>query len=683
MKLTAFCRPAISLVMLAAGCVASYSCGPYEPIIPTPEFFRRSDGQKLMHVFEREENLRLWQGLTSESIPLADIEQAVYRNPAWNPGRDPGENRFYIYLKNTSDYEITDFLQIAKELEKRREEMNSPWYYPQDRQYFGAMAEYGDIIERCRLYDGDRLKDRYALQVSRALFASRRYADCIEYVDSAFAAFPADNLMRRMAERYSAGCWSRLGSVERADSMFAATGDIWSIHGHDPVEYMAECNPGAPQLMEYVRENAADTLFMLRMVPMARRLLADSRVSDKGDWNFMLAYVYNEFDDDARQARKYIDRALEQGFSSDELRDLARAYKMKLDARTGNTHTLLADLRWMESKIDPLNADATEWVRRCRNIVYADWVPRLWKSGDYSTAILLCAYADNLEPQGLVEVYPDDVGWCGYYRPSVKMNISQLRDSERYFNTLDYSCLSFQMGGSLSSARLASVYGRMMSRTPLYDFLRRKARTDSDYYYELIGTVALREENYGRAVSYLSRVSLRYLKTMNIGCYLTRNPFSLEPTEWNVADAKLEFARRMLRYRRTMERGRTADERGMARLMYAIGRRNSFGHCWALTQYWQGEYVGLFYPALQYWFDDFVDNNYGFLYDHDIEEDHRKDEDIYAREVEAALAMLATDEARAEAEYMLGNLKTVIKRYGNTATADRIKTTCDNWKAWL
>lgn len=39
----------------------------------------------------------------------------------------------------------------------------------------------------------------------------------------------------------------------------------------------------------------------------------------------------------------------------------------------------------------------------------------------------------------------------------------------------------------------------MMEHTPLYDYLRKNIRTDSDYYNELIGTLALREGDYARA----------------------------------------------------------------------------------------------------------------------------------------------------------------------------------------
>ena len=119
----------------------------------------------------------------------------------------------------------------------------------------------------------------------------------------------------------------------------------------------------------------------------------------------------------------------------------------------------------------------------------------------------------------------------------------------------------------------------------------------------------------------------------------------------------------------------------MARLQYAIGRRNSFEQCWALTQYWRG-YVEKFEPMLQYW-DDNYDRYNNILYDYTETAEHTKVEELYQAEIKQALAMMQSDETKAEAEYILGNLRTIVKHYGNTTTAQRIKTSCDNWRSWL
>lgn len=716
MKSTKFFPFLSSLILIALCAAESYACGPYNPIIPTPEFFGLRGPHKNMSEYEREENLRLWQSLTSEHIPLDDIEEVVYRD-SWRRFYDNTENKpaktdnlFYIYLKNSCDGEITDLLGIAKILENRWREIRSPWYYPRKQNNPGETGDFHDIIEQCKAYDGERLKDRYALQVARALFASRDYASCIEYTDSAFADIPDSNLMKRMAQRYAAGCWSRLGDKNRADSIFAKTGDIWSLSVDDPVKYMAESNPNAPQLIDYIRSNATDTLFMKRLQPIVNRLLKKDEVANRGDWFFVTAYIENEFDNNKSEARKYIHKALRQKFSSEELASLARAYKMKLDAYAGDSSNLLADLKWIEGKTDVLGSDAEEWIGRCRNIIYVDWVPMLWDRKNYSTAILLCAYADNLAPsEQWHEVWNND-GWQVYWSPTQVLNISDVHEREEYANHIDYGSLSFQMMGSLSSAQLASTYNSILADTPLYAFLRRKARTDKDCFNELIGTLALREGNYNRAVTYLSKVCQHYLKTMNInkGGYLDRNPFLPYPSRWKMwtpsyagaelwesegqamshtnrsnPNAKLDFAHKMQEYKRQMTHGKTSDERGLARLMYAIGRRNSFEECWALTQYWRGGCTGIFEPDLQYWEDDFARKRYAFLYDYEETIGHKTTEKIYKEELNAALAMLETDEAKAKAQYTLNNLKTIVKYYGDTSICKYVKTSCDNWQSWL
>lgn len=668
-----------------------------------------------MSDYEREENLKLWQSLTSERIPLADIEEVVYRD-SWQTFNDhigynpvSSRNLFYLYLNNCHDAEVVDLLGTAKIMEERWRSVRSPWYYPRKHDRDGNTGDFHDIIELCKTYKGTRMKDRYALQVTRALFASRDYASCIDYCDSAFADTPDSNLMKRMAQRYAAGSWRRLGDTLRADSIYAKAGDIESLSVKDPIKYMADRNPNAHQLVDYIRGRAADTAFMRDIQPVVKRLLKTNGVVCRGDWYFVMAYTDNEFNHNKTKARKHISKSLKHKFSSEELSDLAHAYKMKLDAQTGDMSNLLEDLKWLESKADVLNPDAKEWLRRCQNIIYVDWVPILWNKKDYSTAILLCAYADNLAPSEQWDEEWTNIRWHKDWMRSQTLSVSDIRECKEYANHINYGNLSFQMMGSLSSIQLAHTYNKILANKPLYKFLRRKACTDNDYFNELIGTLALREENYSRAEAYLSKVSEHYLKTMNIdeGGYLDREPFSPYPSRWEVTptyycaelweyerqamnhsiksnpNAKLNFARKMKGYKQQMTYGRTADERGLARMMYAIGRYNSFEECWALTQYWRGRCVGIFEPDLQYWDNDFAKKHYSFLYDYKKTIGHKSTEKIYGDELQASLAMLTTDEAKAKAQFILNNLITVVKFYGNTSIGQYVKTSCDNWQSWL
>lgn len=684
------------------------ACGPYPPIIPTPKFFTSNWDGLLTKDFYKQENLRLWQKLTSERIPLNDIEQAVYKDNS-DTVNDimfsydesvSTDNLFYIYLKNTHDSELADFLSTAKELEKRRNEINSPWYYPSSRDSSDVTGDFQDIIDKCKSYTGTRIKDRYALQVVRALFASRCYDKCVAYFNEAFQEISDDNLFKRMAQGYVAGCWYRLGNVDMANEYFAQSGDFYSIKTDNPVAFMAERNPDNPELLSYIQTISNDSAEFCAIKSVAENVLSKKKVNNRGDWEFALAYMYGEFYSDSRKASQYIRKALRHTFSSDDLHDHARAYRMKIDAENDDNSSLLSDLKWMESKIDMLSPDANEWNRIIQNIVYVSIIPKLWERKDYTTTILLCGYADNLLDNKRFHYEIElDFTWSFSYKTQT---LDEMRKSERYWNFLDYSSLSFQLMGSLSSEQLIRIAQNLATENTLYAYLRKYARTDSDYINELIGTLALREENYQRAAYYFATVSDKYQRTMNItkAGYLNRDPFYAYPNRWEKSEpewewesrtikkplqsphrAKYKFAKRMLELQHKMKYGKTSDERGLARLKYAIGRRNSFEECWALTQYWRG-YVGLFEPALQYWDDNF--NRYdNILYDYEQTIGHNKTEELYQSEIKQAMAMIQSDETKAEAEYILGNLRTIVKYYGNTTTAQHIKKSCDNWRSWL
>ena len=209
MKSKICCRLSSVIVLTFVLSVHTFACGPYPPTIPIPKFFTSNWDGLMSRDFNRQENLRLWQELTSKKIPLEDIEQAVYKDNSdvyadvWDIYTD---NLFYIYLRNTRDSELCDFLVTAKMMEERWTEINSPWYYPATREYGYEADNFQYIIDRCNDYKGTRLKDRYALQAVRALFASRRYDECIEYSKEAFQNFPDSNLFKRMAMGYVADC---------------------------------------------------------------------------------------------------------------------------------------------------------------------------------------------------------------------------------------------------------------------------------------------------------------------------------------------------------------------------------------------------------------------------------------------------------------------------------------------
>lgn len=702
----------IIITITFLGTTGARACGPYIDNISSPVYFTSLHRDNSVADDNRAENVALWQKLTSPAIPAADIEQAVYIDeyPRRLYGSETSNNRFYTWLSNTDDDEAYQFLYVAKRVEHIRDSLASPWYYPSDRDDDASDSNIEATLRECLEYDGTRFRDRYALQAIRLLFTLRRYAECADCFERAFMDFDDSNLFKRMARRYAAGSWQRMGEVARANEYFAKSGDLMSLKTPDRVAYMALRNPDCPQLMDYLQRCASslyvDTTEMLKAGAAAREVLSRTNVRFRGDWEFLLSYTDCVFRNDTLSARRHISRALSQEFSTSDLRDHARAFRIMLDAAKGLSPRI-EDLRWLESKTSPLLPDARHWRAIISNIICGHWVRALWGRKDYATAILLAGFAEyHTRMNYLVE---------SYYRNPCKgkcVRLSDITQSEFSRNRYDYGSLPFQLMESLSSRRLTAVTAQMKSPGRLYTYLRGYARLDSDYVNELAGTLALREQDYQRAFRYLSKVSHGYQKLLNVyrDGYLAYDPFinydnrhhcdTLRDEEggeyvinFEIAtgyrrarmmtsdNAKLNFARQMLLLQKEMKSGKTADARGLARLRYAIGLRNSFEQCWALTQYSRGLVSTEFHSYIavgNYRLEDRIP----FLYSY-TEKDAEAVEKRLESEITASKAMLTGSDAKAKAELMLGNIKTVVKCYAQTPTARYVKSSCDRWRDWL
>ena len=475
-----------------------------------------------------------------------------------------------------------------------------------------------------------------------------------------------------MALDYAAGAWARLGERERAAELFTRTGNYqMAIHYGDERSIILS-HPDAVGIMGDIQASVNDSLKMAEYDEIAAEVISQGNTRYPGDWYFLRAFVAADLRGDNATAAPLIRRALSLPFSSDDFRDHARAFSIKVNTTLGNTTNLLADLNWFESKIDLTSPNAFKWQKMIRNIIYADAVPALWKSGDYTTAILLCAYADN-------------------------------RFEYDYWQCSTYRSLTFQMMQSLTSDQMIDFVLQTRASSPSTNFLRRYLPSDPDLYNDLIGTLALREENYSRAMSYLALVSTDYERSMNIYPYLRRNPFTPYPArEENrflpSADrAKYSFASRMNQYRQTMTNSPDPDIRARARLDYAIGLRNAQTDCWALTQYWNCTYLPNFatpytqcdrydihidYSFLKNGLQNLVgelDYDYNYVYTPEYKEIELR----YAAEVIAALRSFQSPEAKAEALYLLNDLPTVVACYPSTPTAAHIRSSCDRWQSWL
>lgn len=650
-------RLLVTIITIAVSSIA-YPC--FDPTYGKDfvKFFQVTDDTSTVSDNTRTANLRLWQQQTSEDITLTAIEEIVYGDfdaESWNERKVSDsirKNSFYKWIRNNKATDIQNFLTLAKRVERCRADKCSPWYYPAKKTNGSIDCSFATLIEQCSEYKNGRLHERYGLQMIRLLHASCQYEECVAAFNEYFNSVPDDNLMKRMAMSYVAGAWTRLGDTDKANKYFAMNGDMKSLNGVDPFVYMVEVNPVAVSMheMEHLiwrsqidlplrgkgKEYVKDTI-----LNVAYKVLRTGKAQNVGDWEFLVAYIEGEFNGNYNAANQHINSALSHKFSTLRGRDHARAYKMAVDGHMGHFESLLDDLKWLES-IAELD-DSHHWRDVMDGIVYGHWFEYLIEHNHLPMAILLSNYVNSYVTFGLmVNLKPQDI--------------------IDYKNFLDNT-----------------------SSTVAY--LRERGCNDDDYLNEIIGTLYMREGNYIEAYNWLSKVSPDYQNALKIykNGYLKRDPFAFTPasrtdsTECKKAfpklrdttNIKLHFAAEMCRLEQEMKHAENSNDRALSTIKYALARYASFTTCWALTSYAYGivEIEGCVVP----------DKMSVLFYNWDI---GSKEKELMHDMVADALASIKDDVVAAEAQYLLGNLKTVARKYPDTPTGKFLSTHCDNWKDW-
>lgn len=213
------------------------------------------------------QNCKAWQGITSKDIPIEDIREVVYKYDIDKISRlmtDVGDsNGFAMWIRKNNDVEVQRFLRLAKSCEEVRFMKSSRWYYPSKED--DILLNLEAIRDKALGYDGERLRDRYALQALRAMHSLGEFADIDKWWDENGGRIRS-GVIREMAEEYVAGAISRLGNTDKAMEMAARSNDIGAIKG--TMRYMGQdtddksvldfiathCpdNPNAPAFMQEI-----------------------------------------------------------------------------------------------------------------------------------------------------------------------------------------------------------------------------------------------------------------------------------------------------------------------------------------------------------------------------------------------------------------------------------------------
>ena len=705
---------AISILLFTLS-VKVFACGPwyYDPqtylmyrpyTFPTEAWTYNPDSK---------DNCLLWQKQCRTKAPVDDIYQIVYKtsledlegilNHTSEGKKLSKSNSFARTL--WGDREAAEMLVLAKECEAVRSDLNSPWYYPasRDERPFGLDG----IADRAGEYKGKRFRNRYALQRVRAMFSLKDYDECINYWNDISASLDED-INKRMAERYIAGAYYRIGEMETAKDYYLKLGDVEDLYfcfrDKDTPwqEVLYRYAPDSRELREWISSRIKDKELLfyevywesgtlrekdaaecLELSRFCGRVAGEGFVYDPDYWYYSQAYL--EFLMGKQGEASALLSKAGRSKGTPGMKDNIRVFKLYLDSvlkpwSQNYEDEMIAGLEWLDGMIVShleearketiedgiykmgINLSYYYWNDMMRKIVLSSIVPKLLENHREVSAIRFANMADNrlLNLVGKVKVGRyDRRGWT-----KVELNMAQLRMVD-HFNQHDYSNALFEMIDTLDVIHLEDYVKSLRNSTSKVDkYLDERGYTDKAFFQEIIGTKHIREMRYGDAVKWLSMLPKGYQTRLNTykDGYLDLNPFKQSKQRLKVNnELKLSFAQKMVELEKAMAEETDASKRARRTALYATGMRNSVSMCWGISFYRKNA-------------EDTDTDYYGPTYF------SRKRDAVLSRSealFRKAIRECPDSETVASILYSLGNMKTVVQKYPQTKAAGIIKGECD------
>lgn len=718
MKSKTYIIVAISLLMLVLGESRLWACA-YNSYEPSEYDFYRIYFPGRNTLSNKQQNCMLWKELTSMNIPESDIMQVVYE---WDvktfnallKTQGLTTNVFAHWLLETQNKDAFELLKLAKQCETIRAYSNSPWYYAYDGD--DVQTTLREIADNALKYESGRLLDRYMLQAVRALFTLKEYDKCIQIWNNKKVFLP-DGLIKSMTESYVAGSYYHIGNEQKALELYAECGDYYHFY----FKYMKDKNAWIegirnsvkqfPDVLWYdevlqrevlnidryydydiigdeqMNENRKDCMEKYsELFGLAQEILKYKNNPHADIWYYTGAYMAEKLGN-MNTSLDFIQKA-EHICKDDSLRASIHVFKTYLLAQMMPVNAqydqwLYQTLSWYERQIknnmtdDVLNYclewdnwggheysnSAFSYMNGCysfyywndmlRKLLISVVAPKYLDAGRGERAIQLVNMADNM----LIKVVENSGRQADYSMEAYRSNTKQ-------FNHFDYCNHLFALLDTIPISAIINYTNKVVHpQNQMDQLINRYSYTDLNYFNEIIGTRYLRSLKYHQAVAYLEKVpsSFQYrLNTCKDG-YLVRNPFEQEHKMSDNSDYKLKFAKEMAMLEEGIKHTKDPNRKAQQMIRYALGIRNSFDKCWALS----------YYGKSMYWVE--VDGDYtqkSGIYDESVEE-------RYQQLTQQALSLFTDNEAAAKAYWLLGYYKKVVRDYPDTEMADFAINHCD------
>lgn len=698
------------------------ACGPYlRAYLPDEYHTYRVLGDDMLGTGQQQEdenkkaNCQDWAALTSTKISLTDIEDVVYN---WSlPSlrdytqavRDGGDgshtNTFANWLGRHKDLEVLDFLILAKEREEVFNEKKSAWYYHVEGDE--ADQRLDRVIEQARQYTGQRLHDRYTLQLLRALSLRGRTAECCKLWEEEGPRMKS-GIIKRLCGLVAIYAYPAQPADQRIQAALESGLDVEACHfagiggiSTRSVEWLYSQNPDSPYLLQYMQKlihkaeakNWVDDheATYRELLAIVRQIVQDDRCRDMAPWHYSYAYLLDR-NGEPQQALPYIEKAYRNTPSGD-LHDAVRTLRMYLTVKCQPAYDnkterfVYRELKWLDAKMKKcLDTDMNRelqgsltYYHQCRMSIYywsdmmrkfllSSVVPLCVKSDYITRSLQYTGMADYalLNYIGRLENYSYDAMTEDY--KYVTQTLAEFRSDPDTYNDYDYRTDLFESLDSLPVLYAERLLEHIQHPKGRIDkFLNAHGYTDANYFMDIIGTKYICSRQYAKAVSYLRLVPGTFQASRNVAPYFNRDPFSLKRRK--TADNpfyKLEYARRMNQLEQDIQAATDPNAKAQLMLTYALGLQQQAGDwCWALSRYYNGSF---------YFFDFYSREMVGNLNAALSEAERIKQE---------AFALFTDDELAAKAYSDWFLFKTAAEKFPGTSVAQHIHGHCDQLKDYL
>lgn len=585
--------------LLVAAVSSSFACGYCEPDASSTYMFKTYDIAPYLQYKEDANfyNVGFWYQYANKEVPRSEVWAAL--NDCHAVDVENGKNAFFAYLKKKHD---SDALTYWETVLAFQDLTGDEWDYAESVDS-AAMREMANMLETVgRKCDDARLKERFAYQYIRIMFALNEYKQCRQAWENGGEQWQ-DTVLRKQGRLYYAGALFYTGDLCKAADIYGECSDWNSLRFFKgKLEFMQEqynYNPRSKALMFFVQnyENSyqdGKNVDVKKFTDFCKQVLKEKKTDNPAMWQAALAHIAF-LDRDYAKAIEMIEKACNMD-GAQIVKDNARFLRLvyhAADTKASNYDDLLyVDLPWLLKKVNETDEYYSKngngyahFINILRRVVFVYAFPHYVDTGNHNmAAAILNAYDEqfcyNKQQRAELRSNPNETGSWDY--------------STFYFNYLDTT--------SVENVKDFLAFVKSRGKTNLEKSLISFGYVNESMMNELIGTKYMRLHDYAKAIDYLQKVSPAFLKKQNITDYLKRNPFEEDwitaknekasiygdfkpATIYATSSTKLQFCIIMKMLEDKIHSLTDNEECAVLNYAYAVGLVQAEKWCWALTQY--------------------------------------------------------------------------------------------------